>query len=103
MIVGLNKKLTGENWFAKAELRQNIIDERNKSGEINVWMDRLFKAKENGDYKEFTHLIAEIFLDVEGDFFYIRRLFESDITKEELVKEIDGNNCCSVCILLGVI
>lgn len=103
MIVGLNRKLTGKNWFAKAEQRQNIIDERNKSGEINVWMDRLFKAKEDGDYKKFTHLIAEIFLDIEGDFFYIRKLFESDITKEELVKEIDGNNCCSVCILLGII
>ncbi|MCC3866977.1 hypothetical protein [Terrisporobacter mayombei] len=103
MIARISKKLTGENWFAKAEQRENIIDERNKSGKINILMDSLFKAKEDGDYEEFKHLVAEMFLEEEGNYFYIRKLFESNVSKEDLIKEIDGNNCYSVCVLLDVI
>jgi len=103
MIARISKKLTGENWFAKLEQRENIINERNKSGEINVLVDSLFKAKEDGDYETFIKIVAEIFLEEEGNYDYIRKLFESNVTKEELVKEIDGENCYCVCKLLDVI
>lgn len=103
MIARLSKKLTGENWFVKVEKRQNIIDERNESGEIYNLIDSLFKVKENGDYENFKQLVADIFLEEEGDYFYIRKLFNSDVLKEDFVKEINGKCCCSTCIFLGII
>lgn len=103
MIARISKKLIGENWFAKLEQRENIINERNESGEIKILVNSLFKAKEDGDYETFIKIVAEIFLEEEGNYDYIRKLFESNITKEELIKEVDGENCYCVCKLLDVI
>lgn len=103
MIAKLSKKLSGRNALDKLGQRRSIILDRNMTGEINILVDSLFEAKDNGDYDKFKYLVAEIFLEEEGDYDYIRGLFRSDVSKEDLIREINGNNCCSVCVLLGII
>lgn len=103
MIARISKKLKGDTWFDRLDERQRIIDERNRTGEINVLVDLLFKAKEHDDYETFNEIISDIFLEEVGNYFYIKRLFESDFSREDFIKEIDGENCCCVCKLLRVI
>lgn len=103
MIARISRKLKGDTWFDRLDERQRIIDERNQTGEINVLVDLLFKAKEHGDYEIFNEIVSEIFLEEVGNYFYMRKLFESDFSREDFIREIDGENCCCVCKLLRVI
>lgn len=111
MMIKLSEKTNLEGTFLqRGRKRHEIMRSIIITGEVNDIVDRLFIAKESNDFDAFRDiLLDELFLELNDNWWYVKRLFNSDITKQQFLDEYNISktdicvNSVGLCIRLGVI
>lgn len=111
MMIKLSEKTNLEGTFLqRGRKRHEIMKKTIVTGEVYNKVDRLFIAKESNDFDAFRDiLLDELFLELNGNWWYVKKLFNSNITKQQFLDEYNISktdicvNSVEICICLGVI